>query len=127
MAALLLWKLTSDRNPESLGGKPIVADTPDAAVKKVPFSLVLSAPTTEIRLLDPQGTLLYEGKFPTAQTEINGVLAALPEIIHLNVQWQSIAETQHFFAKMRLDVPGKDTLTHVFDASTHIDDIWELP
>lgn len=104
-----------------------MTDTPNATLKKVPFSLVLSAPTTEINLRDPHGALLYEGKFATSQTEINGVLDTLPEIIHLSVQWQSISNAQHFFAKMRLDVPGKDTLTHVFDASTHIDDIWELP
>jgi hypothetical protein len=127
IAALLLWKLTTVRTPQPVDGPPATTDTPNATLKKVPFSLVLSAPTTEINLRDPQGALLYEGKFATSQTEINGVLDTLPEIIHLSVQWQSISNAQHYFAKMRLDVPGKDTLTHVFDASTHIDDIWELP
>ena len=127
IAALLLWKLTAVRNPLTSTGSPDVKITTSPESKNIPFSLVLSAPTSEISLRDPQGGLLYEGKFSTASAEIYGSLDALPEIIHLTVQWHGSADAAHYFAKLQLDVPGKDTLTHVFDATTHIDDIWELP
>ncbi len=127
IAALLLWKLTTVPDPQPLNDPTTNIAPPGEALQKVPFSLTLSAPATEISLRDPQGALLYEAKFPTPQTEISGLLSVLPEIIHLTVQWNNSAAPQNYFAKLQLDVPGKDTLTHVFDGTTHLDDIWELP
>ena len=127
IAALFLWKLTAVRTLPTVEVTPTLTDKPNAIGPKVPFTLEFSAPTVEIYLRDPQGAVLYEGKFSTPQTEINASLPSLPEIIHLTVQWQGSVPAQHYFAKLRLDVPGKDTLTHVFDATSNIDDIWELP
>jgi hypothetical protein len=127
IAALLLWKLTTVHDPQPLNDLTANQVAPGEVRQKVPFSLTLSAPATEIALRDPQGTVLYEAKFATPQNEISDRLSVLPEIIHLTVQWHNSETPQNYFAKLQLDIPGKDTLTHVFDGTTHLDDIWELP
>lgn len=55
-----------------------------------------------------------------------GDLKRLPKWIALEISWSSTTAPRHF-AKLQLDVPGQESLTHVFDASGEIDDIWELP
>ena len=45
-------------------------------------------------------------------------------MISLRIRWADTSPG-HRFAKLRLEVPGKDTLEHVFTAPGDLDDIWE--
>jgi hypothetical protein len=96
-----------------------------AAVTSVPFQLQLSAAARHIELRDENAALLWQASNPQ-DTEFVGDLKRLPKWIALEISWSSTSAPRHF-AKLQLDVPGQESLTHVFDASGEIDDIWELP
>ena len=123
LAALPLWRMT----------QPKAAITPDAAppttteiAVTVPFGLQLSASATRVILRDENGTVLWESADGVA-AEVESTWQRLPRSVQIEVEWADAAPAPRYFAKLRLDPPGRDTLTHVFDASTDIDDLWELP
>ena len=92
----------------------------------VPFRLVLSAPATEVRI--DTGSAVPQVSL--AQSPIMGKLKLDPENPHLSlvVRWKNApAAGEHRFAKLTLEAPGQDTISHVFDADGDIDDFLELP
>lgn len=121
VSAFGLMRLTHAK-PQATGTPPATSHpTPPAATKTLPYRLILSAETTEIRisagdeapLSEPSGRLSMPSDHP---------------LIHLIVRWKSEpAAGEHRFAKLILEPAGKATITHVFDAAGDIDDILELP
>lgn len=123
LAALPLWRMT----------QPKTVITPDAAptttavnALTVPFGLQLSASATRVTLRDESGTSLWESSGDVA-TEVEATWPRLPRSVQIEIEWTDATPAPRYFAKLRLDPPGRATLTHVFDASTDIDDLWELP
>lgn len=90
----------------------------------VPFRLILSAPAAAVEI--DTGKVIR----PAAETPITGTLeleAANPHVA-LVVRWKNPAAAgEHRFAKLILEAPGQETVTHVFDADGDIDDFLELP
>lgn len=96
--------------------------TADAAALRIPYRLTVSAPVAaiEVATLDGGG----------AGTTLEGVITstATDPVIAIRVRWsEAPAASVRRFAKMVLEIPGRDTLEHVFDAEGDIDDVWELP
>jgi len=122
VTGLALGRLTAPRphqtTPEQVGATP---ETP-AAVKQATYELILSGTAKEVSL--------GGGGVPATVANSAGPLAGSLEIsgelpvITLSVKWAEQAPG-HRFAKLRLEIPGKPTLEHVFDAAGDIDDIWE--
>jgi len=123
VASFGLMRLTHAKAPlvSQTNPAPSATATPPAAGKSLPYRLILSAETTEIRL--------SAGDAP-ALSETSGRLELPSEhpLISLTVKWKSEpAPGEHRFAKLILEPTGKPTITHVFDAAGDIDDILELP
>jgi len=122
LAALPLWRMTHSRTAP-------VADVPGTTVAEtpvtVPFQLQLSAPAKRVVLRDEADKVLWE-----SATAVEGMVEAtwprLPRNIQIQVDWVTPGAPR-YFAKLRLDPPGSETVTHVFDASSDLDDLWELP
>jgi hypothetical protein len=103
----------------------LAVPTESISEKTVPFSLILSAPAEEIeintsKLIRPS----------VSETPISGTLLLDPENsrVSIKVRWKNTSATgEHRFAKLTLEVPRRETFTHVFDASGDIDDLIELP
>jgi hypothetical protein len=91
------------------------------------FHLLLSAPAAE--LLVSTGRDEWKGA-AVADATAGGLLKfdkANPQI-SLIVRWAGPAETGgHRFAKLTLELPGKPTITHVFDSPGDLDEFLELP
>jgi hypothetical protein len=93
--------------------------------KAVPFRLLLSAPAAVVEI-DTGRTLRPALDGPS----LVGTLALDPgnPRVGLIVRWKTPASAgEHRFAKLTLEMPGQDTITHVFDAEGDIDDFLELP
>jgi hypothetical protein len=127
LAIIPLWKITH---------RPAAAIIPDETPKSstqetqepCPFSLTLSHHAASIKIADAAGTVLWQNNEPLSTTEFSATLANIPETIFLTITWapQTTTAGRHF-AKLRLDPPNRSSLTHIFDSSSDIDDIWELP
>ena len=94
------------------------------ALSVVPFYLVLSAPAATVEI--DTGHLLRP---PADRSPISGMLELDPNNprIGLVIRWKNPAAAgEHRFAKLTLEAPGQETLTHVFDAAGDIDDFLEL-
>lgn len=121
-AALPLWRMTHSRTVPVVG-------IPDATAAEtavtVPFQLQLSAAAKRVVLRDEADKVLWE-----SSAAVDGMVEAtwprLPRNVQLQVDWVTPGAPR-YFAKLRLDPPGRETLTHVFDASSDLDDLWELP
>lgn len=98
---------------------------PEAVVIQVPFSLQLSSTARSVIVRDENANVLWQVTDPQS-TEFAAQLQHLPRHIALEIVWSG-PPAPRYFAKIRLDVPERDTLTHVFDAGGAIDDLWELP
>lgn len=106
-----------------------VVGIPDATATEtavtVPFQLQLSAAAKRVVLRDEADEVLWE-----SSAAVDGMVEAtwprLPRNIQLQVDWVTPGAPR-YFAKLRLDPPGSETLMHVFDASSDLDDLWELP
>ena len=60
----------------------------------------------------------------------NGTLHIRPDhaVVSVRVAWKDAPDAGVMrFAKLRIEVPGKETFHHVFEASGDIDDVVELP
>jgi len=88
---------------------------------KVPFELILSAQAAELHL--DAGGVEVVGR-NTAEP-LAGTLELKDRAVTLRVRWAD-ASPGHRFAKLRLDLPGKETLEHVFTAPGDIEDVWEV-
>lgn len=97
--------------------------TPTAA--QTPFRLLLSAEASELEI--DTGSIIR----PSLNgSEIAGTLDLDPQNprVALVVRWkQPAAEGEHRFAKLTLELPGRPTFTHVFDARGDLDELLELP
>jgi len=128
LAALLLTGLALSRltarhqAPVTTVTQQGMTSTPEPASSKTTFELILSGTAEEISLDAGAATVR---KTNTAGP-ISGRLELSGEspVISLRVTWKDEAPG-HRFAMLRLEVPGKDTLEHVFSAPGEIDDIWE--
>lgn len=129
LAALLvtglgLARLTAGRT--QAGSQTVVpveqAQPTEEVGNTVPFELILSSSATEVSL---DGGAEPFKKADTAEP-VSGTLKLSGEhpLVSLQVKW-SDASPGHRFALLRLEIPGKDTLEHVFNAPGDIDDIWE--
>jgi len=128
LAALLVTGLALARltvkGPERQPPAPKEATTSNPDIgKKASFELILSGTAKEISL-EGGGTAMV--KTDTAEP-VTGTLELSGEspVISLHVTW-SEKTPGHRFAKLRLEIPGRETLEHVFTAPGDIDDIWEL-
>lgn len=126
-AIVPLWKITH---------RPVKAIAPKRAPQTVasekeqpcPFTLTLSHQASSIQIKNASGTVLWQQTDSTNTTEFSATLTELPETIFLAVTWApQNAPAGRYFAKLRLDPQSRSSLTHTFDSSTNIDDIWELP
>jgi hypothetical protein len=122
LAALPLWRM-SQSSVKPLTGPEITVTDP--IQMNVPFSLQLSSAALSVRLRDENGLVLWQVKDPQ-DTEFTAQLTRLPRQIALDISWSG-PPAPRYFAKLRLDAPERDALTHVFDAAGSIDDLWELP
>lgn len=101
-----------------------IAATPETKTA-VPIQLQLSAAARQIELLDENAEVLWRTN-DAQNTEFFAELQKLPAQIVVKISWSG-SPAPRYFAKLRLDVPGRESLIHVFDASGDIDDLWELP
>lgn len=124
LAALPLWRMTQPKVVTPIENTGPIENT--APAMTVPFGLQLSATATRVTLRDENGAALWESAGVVA-TEIEAAWPRFPRSVQIEVDWTDATPAPRYFAKLRLDPPGRDTLTHVFDASTDIDDLWELP
>ena len=129
LAALLvtglgLARLTIAR-PQATSQVPVTtgqAEPTEDTEKAIPFELILSSSAKEISL--DAGAEPFK-KADTAEP-VSGTLKLSGEhpLVSLQVKWSDTAPG-HRFALLRLEIPGQDTLEHVFNAPGDIDDIWE--
>ena len=122
LAALPLWRITHAR-------KTPFTDAPVTTVAEmpviVPFQLLLSAPAKRVELRDGADKVLWASS-AAVDSMVEATLQSLPRNVQIQVEWAS-AGAPRYFAKLRLEPPGTETLTHIFDAHGDMDDLWELP
>ncbi len=124
VTGLGLMRVTSARSTRPSTDLPavLIESTPE---KKVPFSLILSAPAEEIEI--NTGEPIHP---PASESSISGTVLLDPgnPRISLKVRWKHApANGEHRFAKLTLEAEAQETFTHVFDATGDIDDLIELP
>ena len=121
-----LRALTSQSAPARATTDPPPA-TPSSGHLDTPFELILSHPARSIRL-DP-GT---DGKaldLPAGPGPHQGRIALDPDnpVIFIDIEWADPApQGIHRFAKLTLEPPNQPTLSHTFDSTTTLSDVWEL-
>lgn len=114
-----LVRLTSVKSSADRQEALVAVNQP--TTRSIPFRLLLSAPAAEAEI----NTV----RLATAST-MSGVLELDPSNpqVALVVRWKNPTSVgEHRFAKLTLEAPGQETLTHVFDAAGDIDDFIELP
>lgn len=118
LTGLALARLTREVKPAPPMAPPPgeAVPTPSAGTKSANYELVLSAQATEL-------ALEAGGKPSSALSGTLDIAGGAP-VISLRIKWADNSPG-HRFAKLRLEIPGKDTLEHVFSAPGDIDDIWE--
>ena len=127
VAGLALARLTA-RDGDRAAVRPPPAETAaaaeDSAALRVPFELILSARAKTVSLEGGAAAVKENGTAAplTGTLELSGEYP----VVFLRVTWDD-PPPGHRFAKLRLEIPGKETLEHVFHAPGDIDDIWELP
>lgn len=128
VAGFGFMRLTAARTPARL--LPVAAvDAEIRATPRIPgsFHLLLSAPAAELVIssgggsaetrleptVPPTGTLLFDPDDPQ---------------VFLHIRWTAAPEPgEHRFARLTLELPGRPTLTHFFEAPGDIDEFLELP
>jgi hypothetical protein len=121
LTGLGLVRLTSVKNSGNPLEQSAAKNQPKSATQAVPFRLLLSAPATEVEV---------NAVRLAADPPISGILETDPRNprVALVVRWKNPTSTgEHRFAKLTLEAPGQETLTHIFDAAGDIDDFIELP
>jgi hypothetical protein len=127
LAIVPLWKIT--HRPAKVI-VPTTAPQTLASEKKqlCLFTLTLSHPAASIQIKNAAGTVLWQQIESPNTTEFSATLTHIPPTIFLSITWApQSSPAGRYFAKLRLDPPARASLTHTFDSSTDIDDIWELP
>ena len=126
LAAWPLWRMSESTQVPADAAAPVVTPGADAGEKvAVPFELQLSSAASTIVLRDENADILWQTTEPAGSSLI-AQLPRLPRQIALEITWSG-APAPRYFAKLRLDVQERESLTHVFDAGGDIDDLWELP
>jgi hypothetical protein len=118
-----LARVTAPRNDSLTTGSPPPTALPGGG--DIPFRLLLSAPAAQVEI--DTGKVI---RLPVDGLSISGVLEldSKNPRLGLVIRWkQATARGEHRFAKITLEAPGQETLTHVFDAEGDIDDFVELP
>ena len=119
-----LMRVTSPAGKDSLPARIAPAAKLPSPVKKTPFHLQLSAPARLVEI--DTGHMIR----PPADTSmISGMLELDSENprVALVIRWKNTAAPgEHRFAKLTLEAPGEETLTHVFDSDGDIEDLLEL-
>lgn len=127
LAIVPLWKITH-RPAKAIAPKRAPQTVASEKEQPCPFTLTLSHQASSIQIKNASGTVLWQQTDSTNTTEFSATLTELPETIFLAVTWApQNAPAGRYFAKLRLDPQSRASLTHTFDSSTNIDDIWELP
>ena len=127
LAIVPLWKITH-RPAKVVAPKRAPQTVASEKEQPCPFTLTLSHQASSIQIKNASGTVLWQQTDSTNTTEFSATLTELPETIFLAVTWApQNAPAGRYFAKLRLDPQSRASLTHTFDSSTNIDDIWELP
>lgn len=120
-----LARITAVREDPPALGPSIPAEISPLDSPLTPFHLLLSAEASELEI--DTGRLIRPS---LGGSEIAGTLQLDPRNprVALVVRWkQPAAAGEHRFAKLRLELPGQPTFTHVFDARGDIDELLELP
>ena len=126
LAALPLWRITRNQGENLPGvGNAASRNSTAAVTMSVPFTMTLSATASRIIIRDETGSTLWQSESPVS-AQIDGLWSRLPSSVLIEISW-SESSAPRYFAKLRLDPPGRSSLTHVFDAAADIDDLWELP
>jgi len=110
--------------PPDPGPAPI-APAPDRIT--VPFDLVLSHPARSVRL-DPgiEGNALDLGSGSEPHSGPITLDSAHP-VIFIDIEWSDPpAPGTHRFAKLTLEPANQPTLTHTFDTTASLSDVWEI-
>ncbi len=127
LAIVPLWKITH-RPAKAIAPKRAPQTVASEKEQPCPFTLTLSHQASSIQIKNASGTVLWQQTDTPNTTEFSATLTELPETIFLAVTWApQNAPAGRYFAKLRLDPQSRASLTHTFDSSTNIDDIWELP
>ena len=127
LAIVPLWKITH-RPAKVVAPKRAPQTVASEKEQPCPFTLTLSHQASSIQIKNASGTVLWQQTDSTNTTEFSATLTELSETIFLAVTWApQNAPAGRYFAKLRLDPQSRASLTHTFDSSTNIDDIWELP
>lgn len=100
-------------------------EKPQPAALTVPFRLLLSAPAAQVEI---HAASVVTPSLDSSPLAGNLVLDSKNPQVAIIVRWTiPTAPGEHRFAKLTLEAPGQETLTHVFDADGDIDDFLELP
>ncbi len=105
--------------PSAIARPPAPAERPAAspAALEATYRLTLSAEAATIQLESAGSTHhTLEGRLRLDETH--------PTIL-LEISWQEPSPS-HRFARLTLDLPGKPTLSHIFEAPGDIHDVWEI-
>ncbi len=115
LAGLVLARLT---RPVAIA-RPASTERPPAssAALEAAYRLTLSAEASAIRLESA------DAAHHTAEGRLR--LDASHPTVLLEISWRETSPS-HRFAKLTLDLPGKPTLSHVFEAPGDIQDVWEI-
>lgn len=119
-----LARVTASKAPAPM---PVAQDTGNspADVTAIPYRLVLSAPAAEVTFDSAVSIKPSDDRSPLVGTL---VLDSKNPAIGLTVKWKTPPPVgAHGFARLTLEPPGKDSITHVFDSSGDIEDFIELP
>jgi hypothetical protein len=125
LTGLGLARLTRDNSSASAPADPgntKPAQLPVPGARSAAYEIILSAEAAEV-------TLEAGGEPVSAQSTadlLSGNLEIPGEnpLISLRIKWADNSPG-HRFAKLRLEIPGQETLEHVFSAPGDIDDLWE--
>ena len=90
------------------------------------FGLKLSAAAELVELKGRDGRVLFRRE--QSGGPFTGMIAldATDPVVFVTVRWKDPEEGNRF-AKLTLEPAGRPTLTHFFEASGTIEDVWELP
>lgn len=123
VTGLALARLTA-KGPDRQAAVPKEETTPTPnSGAKASFELILSGTAKEISL-DAGASAVV--KTDTAEP-VTGTLELSGDapVVSLRVIWSEKTPGRRF-AMLRLEIPGQETLEHVFTSPGDIDDIWEL-
>jgi len=120
----LMW-VTGKRTVSDSSMPAMAIESTPNANPIIPFHLLLSSPARKVEINTGKSLKKF-----TPEMALSGTVEMDPQNPHfaLTILWQNpIRPGEHRFAKLILESPRRQTLTHVFDADGDIDDILEFP